>query len=1352
MKLLSILLLIGFSLFAQQKQYKFRQLTVQQGLSRNWVRTIFQDKYGFYWFGTADGLNKYDGISFKIYKYKSNDKNTISDNQIHLIYEDKKGRLLVGTENGLNLYDREKDVFKPVGNVNNFVSSIYEIDENQYLIGSPGGLYLCNTKNFATKQIHNNLSVEKVFCDRNNNIWLATYNGLYYLDKTDFSCTKVTINSDQQLAENNLLHTIFQDSRGGIWLGTNSDGLWNMTYNITNPYLVHIKAFKYQVGNRRSINNGAIYSITESSDNQLWIGVENGGVNLLNLNDLQRNRPEFTHFEYDPLDFEGISDNSIHAIYQDRQNTMWVGTYGGGVSYQSNFLQKFESFRLKPGSKSSINNNRVNAIYEEADKLFIGTELGLNILDKKTNQFQYFTNNPSLSNSIGSNAVWSICRDNLKNLWVGLWNGGLNLFNEKTKTFKRFYHNEKNPQSIGSNSMLDILQSKDNHLWIATMRGGLNKLNIANEIFTRYEVNYQNKKSISSSWVNDIMESSDGLLWISNSQAVDIFDRKTNKFQGFNHNPANPKSISYNGAIVLFEDSKKHIWIGTGNGLNLFDKKDSSFTHFNTSNGLPNNTIQAIEEDNSGNLWISTNHGISKMVKAIDLPLHPKFVNYNSNDGLQGNEFIGRSSFKNSAGEIYFGGSNGYNKFDPNSIKSNPYVPKIAFTNLLLFNKPVVVGQKESPLNQDISVINKISLLPSQSVFTLEFASLNVLAPENNQYAYYLEGFESKWNFVGNQHSATYTNLDPGTYIFKVKATNNDGLWNNQGISLEIEILPSWWQTWWAKLLYLIAFVTCIYYFRRHTIISINVKNKLQNDILEKQKAEELGELKNQFFTNVSHELRTPVTLIIGPLSQLMHDPRLAAQLQTVYQNAKRLKTLVDQVLDFSKIEKNMIAKNEIFCDLIPFTINILKRFSDGATHKSVNIIFKSNVSNCSAFLDEDKLEKVLANLLSNALKFTAVGGKIIVDIQVDIYKNTTQITIKDNGQGIPENEINHVFDRFFTGKSTLNHNSGTGIGLNFTKKIVELLGGIITVSSTENEGAEFIVNLPIRIEKYEYDQIEISIKDENKFNNVISNIAEKTSQDFTILIIDDNPEICQYIAKALDSYYNVNWQLNPLLALENMHNYLPDLILCDVMMPDINGYQFCENVKSDIRFSHIPIILLTAKSSISDYVLGYNTEADDYITKPFEIDILKARIGNLIRKKEKQRLNFLNTKGVLNPKIQVNELDKAFMEQIIKIINEKYCEPQFNVNQIIEIMAMSRSVFYKKFKALSNQSINDLINSHRLEKAKNMLESKMHSVSQVAYECGFSDPAYFSRVFKEYYNQTPKDTANVKFLPINEN
>lgn len=1320
---------------------RFKHLTVQDGISRSWVKCILRDHIGYLWIGTADGLNKYDGVSVRTYRYNSTDSLSINHNDILYIYEDKKENLWIGTQEGLNLYDREKDRFHSIsGNLKN-VRSIFEYDDGRFLIGSPGGLYLFSPKDFTYQQLQYKIHIEAILHDQNNNLWLATYEGLFLLNTTDYSCIPINLETSRVNTSNFHISSIFQDSKGGIWIGTNSNGLYHMTYDKRNPLYPQFKKIDFQPHNNESLYNGAIYTISEDEKGSLWIGIENGGLYLFDLNAFSQNNISFQHISYNPYDTNGLSDNSVHCIYRDNQNTMWIGTYGAGLNFYNAIVQKFDHIKHVPGANSTIDNNRVNVIYEDETNLWIGTEGGLNVYDKNKRQLASHKFDSQNPNSIGANAVWAICRDSRHNIWIGTWSGGLNLFNESTRNFRHFLPDKTNPNSIGGNNIYKVIETQDNQLWIASMLGGLNRYDYHTGYFHRYLVNY-NKNSISGDWVMDLLESSDGSLWISTTVAVDILDRKTGHFVSFKHDPKDPRSISYNGALVLFEDSKKNIWLGTSNGLNLFNKADSSFMHFQMHDGLPSNVIRAIEEDHQGNLWLSTNNGISKFVNATHTPKHPKFINYTTSDGLQGSEFNTRSSFKNKKGFIYFGGNNGYNVFNPASIQTNPHVPNIVFTKLLLFNKPVGIDDEESPLIHDISNTKELKLRRKDNVFTIEFASLNLLAPENNQYAFQLEGFESKWNYVGNQHMATYTNLNPGKYTFRVKASNNDGLWNEKGISLDIIIMPAWWETLAAKLFYLLCIALAIYVVRKLILFSANLKNELWRQQIEKKKTEELVQLKNQFFTNVSHELRTPLTLILGPLRKIISNSEDASAFQPIYNNATRLKKIVDQILDISKIENNMMNLNQEWGNIVDHLFDCSKNFIGLAQQKQIAYQFKSSVSTFYCDYDPDKTEIIFSNLLSNAFKNTPAGGSVKVSIDYDRQTEILMIEFSDTGKGIDPLEMDHIFDRFYSSSKPSDDFSSTGIGLDLTKKLVELHNGSIFVSSLPGKGAVFTVKMHTPGGKAQDGSTEEQLTKPECFNRVVHNITTPThfKHEKSVLVIDDNLEMCDFIESILCDSYDIIKVTNPTETVDSILAYTPDLIISDVMMPEINGFELVKQIRNDIRFSHIPIILLTAKVTINDHITGYEAGADDYIYKPFEGEILKARIKNLLAQQENLRKHFIGTNGIINQKIKTNELDVKFVESILSLIEIHYSDPDFNVNVIIEKMNMSRSIFYKKIKMLSEQSVNDLIKNFRIKKAADLLNTGNYSVSEIAFECGFSDPAYFSKVFKEHYKISPKE------------
>lgn len=1329
---------------AQNKNFNFKHLSVQDGLSRSWVKCFLEDYTGLLWIGTGDGLNKFDGKNFAIYKYLPGLPKSLNHNNTNVIFEDSQKRLWIGTQAGLNYYQREMDEFIPMPFIDNYVTSIFELHKDTLLLGTAGGIFLFNTINRTAIQLSSSLYVEKIIKDTHGNIWITTHTGLMRFISSKKSVTSFKFNDNEpDVLYSGVLTTIYQDSYGGLWIGTSSQGLYYIMYPNNKLSEARFVNLGSDPTNQKHLTPGVIYAITEDEDKNLWVGIENGGINVLNLDAFNHGQYSFTKVLNNPSDFSSLSSNSIHALYTDKQNSIWVGTYAGGVNLYNKLLQRFGHHEALPGSYKSINDKYVSAILDEDAYLWIGTEKGLNRYDKTLDRWEYFIHDFKDPNSIGSNAVLDIMRDSDGRMWIGTYNGGLNLFNEKTKSFLKFKHDVSAPASISGNNIYQVLESSDHRIWVGTMGNGLAVYNPTEKSFDVFKEN-PNYNALSSNWVVDLAEDHLGNIWVSTTEAIDMFNPKNKHFTIFKHNAATPGSISYNGGTCLFKDSRNTVWIGTSNGLNYFVQKDSSFRHYTVDDGLPNNFIKAITEDNDGNIWFSTNNALTMFARGTTLPHKPVFKSFSVFDGLLSSEFVDHAAFRNRAGELYFGSTNGYFVFNPSDIKNNPNIPKIVFTDLRINNASVRVNTPDSPLEKDISVTQQLRLSKKQNVFTIGFAALNFIEPENNQYAFKLEGFDKQWNYVGHQQSATYTNLDPGTYTFRVRASNNDALWNEEGISMEIIILPAWWQTWFAKLAYLAIFIIAIFFFRKHTIISVNLKNVLWREHLEKQKSEELTQMKQQFFANVSHEIRTPLTLILGPLNKLIKEKRQVSELNTIFRNSTRLKMLVDQFLDFNKMESNMMMLSPTRTDIVEFTKQITANFIDYAGQRNIEMKLETSFSKCVTVIDQDKYEKILTNLLSNAVKSITGEGAVTTQLLFDDNSSTLTVRVIDTGRGITAIEAEHIFERYYSGANHMNNVHGTGIGLYLTRELVELQKGTIDVVSNVGEGSIFTVHIPIQVTEIEAGLDTIVFHTESavaKKSN--ENVEGSVLFERTVLIIDDNADMCDYVETVLCDEFNVIKENNPLTGIDKILQIMPDLIISDVMMPDMDGFQLCRLIKEDVRFSHIPVILLTAKATKDDHIAGYQTGADDYVYKPFDEEILQARVKSLIARTEKLRQHFIGHDGIINPGTNANALDVKFMEDVLSEIKQNYTDAQFNVNQVIEKMGMSRSVFYKKFKSLSDQSINDLIKNIRLKKVASLLSNGDLTVSQVAYECGFTDPAYFSRVFKEHFSVAPKEFSS---------
>jgi PAS domain S-box-containing protein len=804
---------------AQTQNIRFKHLTVNDGLSHSWVHSIIQDKQGFMWFGTDDGLNRYDGYDFRIYKNNIRDQYSISSSCVLAMIEDIKGNFWIGTRQGLNYYDRTNERFIRRHELSQGeILSIAEDRDSTIWIGTTLNIMRLDLKNdslysYAPNIVSQNRVTRSagghraIIIDGRNHVWItSSYGLLLYNKENDSFINYYHDNEDPLSIGSNDLYSIMEDKFGRLWLGS-SEGL----ELFSNAFEYSRKGiFIHQqniVNNQKSISRGTVLCLFEDNKHNLWIGTENGGLDLLDLNDYKIGANSFIHFKNDPNRESSINHNSIYSLFQDNQGSIWIGTFGNGINIINPMIDKFIHVINKPGVKNSLGNNSVNTFFEDSDFLWIATGGGLDRYNKRDDTFKHYIHDPLNKKSIGSDAVWSIYKDKNGSLWIGTWGGGLNRFDYKTETFEQYYNDPVDSTTIGSNNIFSILEDSRGNLWIGTMGGGLNMFDRKKKIFTRYLVT---NSEINSNYIQAIAEAENGDLWFCNSSAFTRFEITTKNFEIFRHSENDSTSLSSNKVMSIFRDSKGNLWMGTDAGLNLFHESTKNFTHYLIENGLPDNSISSIQEDNKGNLWIGTNKGLSKFINAINLPAKPEFKNYTYGDGLQSNAFGRRSSYKGTDGKLYFGGTNGFNIFDPDKIIDNTYVPPIVISDLKIFNKHELIGDRG--FKKDIGNTEDLVLSYKQSVFSFDFVALSYISSSKNQYAYKMEGFEENWNYVGTKRTVTYTNLDPGRYILKVKGSNNDGVWNEECISLPIVITPPFWSTLWFRLILLAAFLAVLFW------------------------------------------------------------------------------------------------------------------------------------------------------------------------------------------------------------------------------------------------------------------------------------------------------------------------------------------------------------------------------------------------------------------------------------------------------------------------------------------------------------------------------------------------------------
>lgn len=1328
---------------------KFKQFSLAEGLSQSSVICILQDSKGFMWFGTRDGLNKYDGHTFKTYRYDYRDKNSLSNSFIRVLLEDKNGNIWIGTNNGLNKYLPSKDNFERFKHnqnknslINNEIWSLITGEENYIWIGTNGGLEKFNTLSGKSEHIKNFKSdlknnIRSIFKDSNKNLWICNRENITLLNIKNNKISEISYPSTQiRKPIRNYSPVIFEDTKNTIWLGFR-DGL--ATYNKITKEFEH---FSIKNGNITTITE-EVRAIHEDLFGNFWVGTYNG------LYIINKERNKISHYKHNENNFNSLSQNSIYSIVGDTKGDVWIGTYAGGVNYYDRSYDIFKNYNA--GSNTfKLNYKVVSAIVEDlSGNLWIGTEGGgLNVLNKTTGKFTYYTHNKNNSNSISTNNVKSIIRTQKGNFWIGTHDGGLNFLNPNKKPFifKKYKTDVNDSLSLSNNRIISLFEDHKRNIWIGTSGGGLNMYNPKKDKFLRIK----DYSGFIGEIIYDISKTHDAnILLISGNKGLATLNINSNKITPIKYAVKNVNDDSETITLCAYEDNYKNYWIGTeGSGLFYYDTKTKESTKYGISEGLPNEVIYTILPDDFNNIWFSTNKGLSRFNLESN-----KFKNFDVSDGLIENEFNYGAKLKLKNKELMFGSANGIVIFNPNKIIENSFIPPVYITSISVNNEPYLSGT---------DIIKDIELTHDQNVFSFNFIALSYSQSDKNKYAYKLEGFNKDWNYVGNKKSATYTNLDAGSYVFRVKASNNDGLWNEKGQAVHVKILPPLWKTWWAYLIYTLLLILAFFLIRKYSLIRIHEKNELKQERLEKEKIEEINRLKLKLFTNISHDFRTPLTLIIGPLERMIKNNEgnsfVQKQHQTMYRNASVLLQLINQLLDFRKSESGKLKLKASKNNIVLFIKNIKKSFDELAEFREIKYSFKSTDENLDIWFDVVNLKKVIFNLLSNAFKFTPNKGKIKIRISAT-KKNRNQerfvkIQIKDNGKGIPKKNLKFVFDRFYQIERDENSRSGTGIGLALAKSVIELHNGNIKVESKEEEGTSFEILLPFGKNHLSKDQI---INQSNEIESinlyeeaVVNSIKEKTdvtlekkkveinSEIPTLLIVEDNIEVRSFVKQIFEGNHNILEAENGKIALDIAKRSDIDLIISDVMMPIMNGMELCEKIKTDVITSHIPVLLLTAKTSKDSQKEGYKIGADAYVTKPFDANILEQKVKNLLKTRENLIKKFKKD-IILKPKeLKITSADEIFLKKSISLIEENINNSDFSINDFITEMGMSRSALYRKLKALTGQSITEFIRTIKLKRAAQLIAQTKLTISEIAFDLGFNDLKHFRKSFKKLFNELP--------------
>ncbi|WP_222937133.1 two-component regulator propeller domain-containing protein [Cytophaga sp. FL35] len=1378
---------ILFSIPAKsQENFHFEHLGTDEGMSQSDVNCIYQDSYGFMWFGTHDGLNRYDGYTFK--EFKPNEKSTgINSNLIFTMTGDQSGNLWIGTTgDGLFYYDQKKEGFTQFQHIKGNLKSL----SNDY--------------------------ISKVYRDSKNRLWIATKGEINMLDlnkpldSAEFKKFEFEY-GESDIPENaNIINAIYENHKGEILIGGHFD-LFKLTIdeNGVSYFKSVIKEIGFQQASIRTmaedrfnrlligtgdglymkqsdtdtsfvkLNDGTFTTIALDNDNHIWGGTDNGLQYFSNSSELDA-PTHLETFNYSPENANSISKNIITSLYVDKTGIVWVGTNGGGVNKFDPKRKKFRHIK-RDLRASSLSYDKIRSVFEDSNGiLWIGTEGGgLNealVTDKKYENFRQFNHTRKVF------AMEEITRDGKKLLLHGgqnppyLFSIDITDANSKDK--------EVNEIAGVNHSVFSILNDSQDNLWVGTYSGGLYRWikqpdgSYKKAVFReRPNQNYGLPNNI----IRNIYEDSNGHIWVATGDGLcrlSVRERyKDNpKFEIFKNDKEIRGTISHNYILALYESRKGEMWVGTfGGGLNKViynDENETNFVSYTVGEGLPNNVIKGILEDEQGHLWVSTNKGLSRFN-----PETETFKNYDVTDGLQDSEFQELACLKRQDGEMIFGGVNGFNAFYPREIEDNETLPETVVTKLSIFNKDVAVGEEINGrvlLDKTISEVDQITLDYAENSFAFEFASLHFSAPNKNQFAYKLEGFDADWIYTtSDKRFATYTNIEPGEYTLKVRASNNDGIWDTTPYSMALKVRPPLYRTTVAYAIYGLLLLFLFIGLWRFTIISSSKKHQLELEHLEKEKNDELQTLKLDFFTNISHEFKTPLTLIKAPLEYLLKEngsiegSTVREQYQLMHKNTNYLLKLVDQLLDFRKINQGKMSLVVRNTDMISFIREVAEPFQFLALKKKIKFEIKSDEKHLKSWFDHSALEKVLNNLLSNAFKFTPENGKITIEVsskegskemETPFNQRYVEIKVKDTGVGIPEDKKSIIFEKYYTEKEHEKVNSkGVGIGLAFTKSLIELHLGHIAVKNRKGGGTCFKLALPMDKSSYE-EAPDISCKEvtDNDFlvrsseseslaidlNDELEDyhLAKIRSTSPILLVVDDNPDIIQFIKQVLGNKYTIFEAHNGQKGLEIAKKVLPNIIITDVVMPIMGGIEFCQALKTTNVTSHIPVIMLTAKSSQESEIEGLSNGADAYLRKPFNVQVLELKLANILTNRDELRKRFKQDLTLQPTEVAVTSLDEQFLQQAVEVVEKHMMNTDFNVEMLVKEMGHSRSNLYLKFKELTGLSSSEFIRNIRLKRAIQLLDNSDYSVKEIMFRTGFNTASYFSKCFKKEFGVVPSE------------
>lgn len=1309
LRLTAFCLFLICCLCAQAGDIRWRYIGIEQGLSNNAVTCVFRDHNGFMWFGTYDGLNRYDGYTFRTYRNVLGDSNSLRDNHIYAIAEDSSNQLWVASAGGICIYNLATGRFHiphidaPDGRQNSYgVSSMCYVQgvgmlaasQNQGLLLFPDKQYRGYTLPLAQKGEY---TATAVGTDPKGGIWAIVYGRGFYR----YDLKKGVLREWSHAFRQGNSFCFSGDSM--LYLGT-SQGFfrYNMASGALSPNLLPA--------------TGLVRKIIRGRD-RFWIATD--GMALWYFQENQPGAMPYVNEQGKPI----INGNAAYDIVEDPWGRQWVGTLHGGINLIEHGNASFQTV-LYNGSEAM--DNFVHSFCPDLNNnLWVGTQgAGLRFWDRRQNSFRNYLRQPGNEHSISSNFITCMTLDSLQDLWVGTWFGGINRLRRGTNAFEHFVC--RNPYSgAAENNIWVLYPDRKGRLWASTTNDGtLYSFDRRTQQFVLFDSAISN--------IQCMAEDKAGILWAGNYDRLIRLDLDKRKHIYYN--------IGY-PVRSIHEDKLGQLWIGTeGGGLLLLDRRSGQFMRYSTREGLPNNSVLRMEEDKNGHIWLSTFYGLCRFD-----PATRQFRNYTPSDGLQSNQFVLNASAQLPSGELAFGGIRGFNIFQPDSIFDHTEQPSVFITGIHINNQPAAENN-DLVIDEQSALFRNWKLPYNKAALSVDFVGLMYTGSDKIQYAYQLEGWDKGWNYVNGARTATYSRLEEGNYRFLLKVSDASGRWGPVKTMLQVRVLPPLYRTWWAWLLYAAAFATAVYLYIRYSQRQHRMQYEVQIARLEREKEKELGEKRISFFTHIAHEFRTPLTLIISPLKELLQDNQqteTGKKLSLVYRNAKRLLSLTDQLLLFRKAESL-----DQHLQLSQFSISELCKetalsFSQHAHSK--NIRFTCEIPGQDAILsaDKEKIEIILFNLLSNAFKYTAPGGMVRLTLLQE--QSSIRILVEDNGGGIPAETGEKIFDSFYRGdKGT---QSGFGIGLYVSRRLARAHEGELSYQSIAGSGTVFELRLPVK-------EAPVQTETNNGSSEVLSELLEdssypppsatpmleKLSSELPImLVVDDNPEIRNYISEIFSARFQVFEAADGLQGYAMAEVHAPEIILSDIAMENMDGILLCQKIKSSPTLSHIPLVLLTGSGSDESRIKGFECGADDYITKPFDKDLILTRVKNILQGRKRLRDYFLNA-VTLQPNDSFAGEHKEFMDRCIAVVEHNMSNPAFNIQQFCRELGMSHPSLYKKVKTISGLTINVFIRYLRLRKAASLLINTDKTIAEVTYITGFNDIRYFREQFSKLFAMNPSE------------